>query len=352
MSFLPFLPRALARPFLRRALLRYGSSATAAGRARSGDDIEVWGQFVTSESGEMYSMGGEGRTFGGGARIRGKLHRMGSCTRSPPQPPSSSSSGRSARRFVDVYALELVQPDQESGHCRQLLSGRLLRVQGAGVKVRRRSTDIPDAGTEHDVCSRRARGSSENRTSCVDALLRHRVHIGCHRAHTHPKAFPFLFGRRNGIDIIDLEYSAKCLRRALAFLRVLHHSGGRVVFLATERPYAELAPLFLEQCGHEVLTRPWPRGQLTNPMGSGHGPTAALQRRDVLEPGTPPDLIISFSPQNDSMNLGEAASMDIITMAICDSSADPSMVTFPIPGNGTNAASAFFFCSLFADAVK
>ena len=296
------------------------ASGHAAGRARAGDDVEVWGQFATTESGETYSLDGDDDAFGC-ARVRGKLHQMG-----------TSKAGESAHttdveRFVDVYAQELFQPGSKSGR-RRLLSGRLLRVQGANVKVRRRLADASTSSAERD-----GKGGG-----AVQALLRHRVHIGCHHSHTHPKFFPFLFGRRNGIDIIDLEHSARCLRRSLAFLRVLSRSGGKIVFLATERPYTELAPMFLDKCGHTVLTRPFPRGQLTNPI--------------TQDPNALPDLIVSFAPESDAMNLAEAASIDVITMGLCDSNADPNLLTYPIPGNGTNAASAFLFCSLFAHALE
>jgi len=230
-------------------------------------------------------------------------------------------------RFVDVYAHELFQQSSK-GSRRRMLSGRLLRSEGNSVKVRRRAP-----GGFAPSAEQPGKGGA-----AVQALLSHRVHIGCHHSHTHPNFFPFLFGRRNGIDIIDLEHSVRSLRRALAFLRVLSRSGGKIVFLATERPYTELAPMFLDACGHTVLTRPFPRGQLTNPI--------------TQDPNALPDLIVSFAPQTDAMNLAEAASIDVITMGLCDSNADPNLLTYPIPGNGTNAASAFLICSLFAHALE
>ena len=47
----------------------------------------------------------------------------------------------------------------------------------------------------------------------------------------------------------------------------------------------------------------------------------------------------------------EAKTLDIPTVAICDTNANPEMVDYPVPGNDDAARATQLYCDLFVDAI-
>ena len=66
--------------------------------------------------------------------------------------------------------------------------------------------------------------------------------------------------------------------------------------------------------------------------------------------GTPQAMIVIDVPRE--MNaVREARNLDIPTIAICDTNANPEMVDYPVPGNDDAARATQLYCDLFVDAI-
>jgi small subunit ribosomal protein S2 len=66
--------------------------------------------------------------------------------------------------------------------------------------------------------------------------------------------------------------------------------------------------------------------------------------------GTPQAMIVIDVPRE--MNaVREAKTLDIPTIAICDTNANPEMVDYPVPGNDDAARACQLYCDLFVDAI-
>jgi small subunit ribosomal protein S2 len=66
--------------------------------------------------------------------------------------------------------------------------------------------------------------------------------------------------------------------------------------------------------------------------------------------GTPQAIVVIDVPRE--MNaVREAKNLDIPTIAICDTNANPEMVDYPVPGNDDAARATQLYCDLFVDAI-
>ena len=72
----------------------------------------------------------------------------------------------------------------------------------------------------------------------VKDLLDAGVHFGHQTRRWNPKSRPFIFDHRNGVSIIDLEKTHKCLADSVAFLEDVASKGKEILFVST-KPQAQ-----------------------------------------------------------------------------------------------------------------
>lgn len=90
------------------------------------------------------------------------------------------------------------------------------------------------------------------------------VHYGYSRTRRHPTNTPFLYGNKNGVDIIDVEKTIPQLEAAANFLSGLSAAGKTVLFVGTKpeaRKHIEAVATSLHQ---PFVTERWIGGILTN----------------------------------------------------------------------------------------
>ncbi|XP_072518034.1 small ribosomal subunit protein uS2m [Salminus brasiliensis] len=173
----------------------------------------------------------------------------------------------------------------------------------------------------------------------VKDLFEARVHLGHMKGCRHRLMEPYLFGNRLGVDIIDLEQTADHLQRALNFTAHVAYRGGIVLFVSRKRQFAHLVESTAKECKEYAHTRYWQGGLLTNaPVQYGQGVRL-------------PDLIVFLSTLNNvfqtHVGIRDAAKMNIPTVGIVDSNCNPSLVTYPVPGNDDTPVSMELYCRLF-----
>lgn len=155
---------------------------------------------------------------------------------------------------------------------------------------------------------------------------------------------PYLFGSRLDVDIIDLEQTAEHLQRALNFTAHVAYRGGIILFVSRRRQFGHLVETTAKECGEYAHTRYWKGGLLTN---------APIQ----YSPGVRlPDLIVFFSTLNNvfqqHVGIRDAAKMNIPTVGIVDSNCNPSLITYPVPGNDDTPVAMEMYCRLFKMTVN
>ena len=211
-------------------------------------------------------------------------------------------------------------------------------------------------------------------------LLEAGVHYGHVTRKWNPKMAPYIFGKRNGIHILDLEQTVPMLESALNVIKDVISNYGRVLFVGTKSQAADKVKEAAEKCGQYYVNHRWLGGMLTNwktinqsikrlkaleekienPVGLTKKEVLQLQREKekldlalggIREMGGLPDLIIVIDTIRESIAIKEAAKLGIPVVAIVDSNSSPDEVTYPIPGNDDATKAIELYCDLFSSAI-
>src|SRR5262245_66033003 len=95
-------------------------------------------------------------------------------------------------------------------------------------------------------------------------LLEAGVHFGHQTRRWNPKMRRYIFGKRNGIYIIDLQKTLRRFREAADFVHQLGVEGRRILFVGTKRQAQEAMAEEARRCGQFFMTHRWLGGTLTN----------------------------------------------------------------------------------------
>ena len=195
-------------------------------------------------------------------------------------------------------------------------------------------------------------------------LLEAGVHFGHQTKRWNPKMKPYIFEKRNAIYIINLGVTVKQLDVATQFLSDVARRGGKILFVGCKKQAQEAIKEAATACGQFYVNQRWLGGTLTNlqtirksvgrlkyieeidkdPNFSkmGKQELAALRREGeklrrnlegIRDMQKHPDAIIIIDTTRESIAVAEAVRLNIPTVAIVDTNADPSLVNYPIAGN-------------------
>jgi len=213
-------------------------------------------------------------------------------------------------------------------------------------------------------------------------LLESGVHFGHQTRRWNPKMAPYIYGKRNGIHIIDLQKTLRMANEAYQFMRELSAAGGSVLFVGTKRQAATAIREEATRAGQFYIDHRWLGGLLTNfitvqqsvrrmkdlqrqkedgvfeLMTKKEG--IKMQRKlDKLERSLGgikeminlPDCIFIIDVFREDLAVQEAHKLSIPVVAVVDSNSDPSKVDYVIPGNDDAIRAVRLFCAKIADAV-
>ncbi|NQU70350.1 MAG: 30S ribosomal protein S2, partial [Rhodospirillales bacterium] len=186
---------------------------------------------------------------------------------------------------------------------------------------------------------------------------------------------------RNGVHIIDLQQTVPMLHAALAAVRQVTASGGRVLFVGTKRQAAEQVADASARCGQYFVNHRWLGGTLTNwktitasirrlreldetLSDDESGLTkkellgrtrerAKLERSlgGIKEMGGLPDILFVIDTNKESLAIQEANKLNIPVIGVIDSNSNPDGITFPIPGNDDAIRAIALYCDLISRSV-
>lgn len=214
----------------------------------------------------------------------------------------------------------------------------------------------------------------------MQQLLEAGVHYGHVTRKWNPKMAPYIFGKRNGIHIMDLEQTVPMLENALNVIKDVVSNYGRVLFVGTKTQAADKIKESAQKCGQYYVNHRWLGGMLTNwktinqsikrlkaleekiekPVGLTKKEVLQLQREHeklelalggIREMGGLPDLIIVIDTIRESIAISEAKKLGIPVVAVVDSNSCPDDVTYPIPGNDDATKAIELYCGLFSAAI-
>lgn len=177
----------------------------------------------------------------------------------------------------------------------------------------------------------------------LEDLMESRVHFGHKDRMLNEHMRPYIFGNRLGVLIFDLEQTVKLLQHALVVTAEIAYRDGIVLFVHQSRQNGHLVEAAAQECNEYAYCRRWSNAVLTNSQRT-FGAVTRL-----------PDLIVVFSVLEKVNHLHQAVIMAakalIPSVGICDTNADPTLVTYPVPGNDDSPQSIELYCRLFKTAV-
>jgi len=213
-------------------------------------------------------------------------------------------------------------------------------------------------------------------------LLEAGVHFGHQTRRWNPQMKKFIFMERNGIYIIDLQKTLKCIQDAKAAIEKVVRGGGHVLFIGTKKQAKPIVVEDARRSGQFFVTERWLGGMLTNfktirtsikrlhdlDRMATDGTFEKLAKKEVsrlsrererLEfsfsgikemPGLP-SLVFVIDTKKETIGVTEARRLGIPIVGIVDTNCNPTMIDYPIPGNDDALRSIRLFTKFAADTI-
>lgn len=199
----------------------------------------------------------------------------------------------------------------------------------------------------------------------IKKLLEAGAHFGHKTSRWHPKMAKYIHSKRAGNHIIDLTKTVDCLNEALEFAEKTAAAGKQILLVGTKRQAKDIVRKAADDTEMPYVTERWVGGMLTNTatmngrikhlkdletkMASGaldakynklevqrfqeEIDDMNIQYGGIKHMDNKPGALYVVDVINEMNSIREARKLGIPVIAIVDSNADPSLVTYPIPAN-------------------
>ena len=210
------------------------------------------------------------------------------------------------------------------------------------------------------------------------------AHFGHQTSRWNPKMAKYIYGKKDGIHIINLDQTVAQLDRASDFLKEVAGRGRQVLFVGTRKQTKEIVRLAAESVGMPYVTERWLGGMLTNQhtivsqikklkllekrMASGELAnrysklevqriqeeidTLNTRYGGIKEMRGKPGAMVVLDAVTDRNAITEAQKLRVPVVAVCDSNANPTGIDYVIPANDDALAGLRLIVSQLAEAVK
>lgn len=221
----------------------------------------------------------------------------------------------------------------------------------------------------------------------INELITKMVEAGVHFGHQtrkwHPNMKKFILTQRNGIHIINLEETEKCLDKACTFLGEMAAKNKKILFVGCKRQAQEAVKDAAEATGQYYVNFRWLGGMLTNMAtvkksiarldylenldkqpeykSMSKKELAALARerekhlrnlQGIRNMGGAPDVMVVMGADHEDIAIHEAHILNIPVIALVDTTANPDDVDFPIPGNDAGMRSIRLVLDQLVEAIN
>ena len=217
----------------------------------------------------------------------------------------------------------------------------------------------------------------------VKDLLDAGVHFGHQTRRWNPRSRPYVFDHRNGVSIIDMEKTHACLEKAAAAIEEIVASGKDVLFVSTKPQAQDLVREAAKSTNMPFAVTRWLGGTMTNfatvkvsldtyrkylvmerdgSLAKMHKKEAAAVKREMLrmnrnfegllEFRSHPGALFVIDTKLEEIAVHEANRLNIPVIGLCDTNSDPSLCTYPIPGNDDATKSIRIVVEIITQAIQ
>ncbi|MCS7161714.1 MAG: 30S ribosomal protein S2 [Bacteroidia bacterium] len=218
----------------------------------------------------------------------------------------------------------------------------------------------------------------------IEQLLEARVHLGHLRSRWNPRMRPYIFMEKDKIHLIDVVKTQRLLEEAAKAVREIARQGRSILYVGTKKQAREIVREMAESVGMPYVTERWLGGMLTNYKTirrslmkmesidrmirdgtfekiSKKERLQKLREREKLErflggiarmQHFPPALLYVVDIVEEAIAVAEAQRLNIPIIAMVDTNADPTQVTFPIPSNDDSTRSIELITGTITAAIR
>ncbi|MDP2913652.1 MAG: 30S ribosomal protein S2 [Candidatus Omnitrophota bacterium] len=220
-------------------------------------------------------------------------------------------------------------------------------------------------------------------TTLMKGLLEAGVHFGHETKRWNPKMKKFIFGKKNGIYIIDLEKTVNCIKKACDFLTSVSASGATILFVGTKKQAQDIIKEEALKCRMFYVNQRWLGGMLTNfqtikksirrldelDKMKEDGRLAKLSKKEASQLNKErfklnknlegirgmdklPKAIFIIDSKKEDIAVKEAKKLGIPVVALVDTNSDPDVINYIIPGNDDAIRSIKVITGLISESIQ
>jgi len=216
----------------------------------------------------------------------------------------------------------------------------------------------------------------------IEKLINAGVHFGHRTKRWNPKMAKYIFGKKNGVHIIDLRHTQEALRQAYEAAVHIAEQGKGILYVGTKKQSKDIIKEEATRGNIFCITERWLGGLLTNfdvlnqrisrlrelEQMKEDGRWALLPKKElsrltrryaklvkyfngIKDMDRLPGLVYIVDINKDETAFREAKRVNIPIIAIVDTNVDPTDVTYPIPANDDSIKSINLITKIITDAV-
>lgn len=216
----------------------------------------------------------------------------------------------------------------------------------------------------------------------LEELLVSGTHFGHLARVWNPKMRPYIFMKKNGVHIMDLNKTLEMLQKAAEKVSQLAEAGEKILFVGTKKQAREIIKNEAERCGMYFMTERWLGGTLTNlqtvrksiktlksiEKKFADGTSEKINKKERLDLDREreklekvlggiknlnrlPGALFVVDIKKEHIAVAEAKKLGIPVFAIVDTNCDPDPIDYIIPGNDDAFKAIAIITKTIADAA-
>lgn len=216
----------------------------------------------------------------------------------------------------------------------------------------------------------------------VKELFESGAHFGHQTFKWNPKMKPYIFTKKSGIHILNLEKTADLLQDSLQFLSRVVSNGGKILFVGTKKQVKDAIMKTSQELEMPYVNERWLGGMLTNNPTirqslkkldkylkmEEDGSFASLPKKEqavqlkektklvknlsgIKTMPAMPAVLFIVDPKHEVNAVLEAKKLKIPIVAVLDTNCDPDNIDYVIPSNDDSVKSVEYILGKVKDAV-
>jgi len=213
-------------------------------------------------------------------------------------------------------------------------------------------------------------------------LLEAGVHFGHQTKRWNPKMKEYIFGKRNGIYIVDLQKTIKIFKESVKFLESIAEEGHDILMVGTKKQVQDIIKDYALKCECCYVNQRWLGGLLTNFHVIRGSVERLIELEEMKEDGRwdllskkeqskmekvyrklsknlggiknmleLPGAIFVIDSTKEEIAIAEAQKLHIPIVAVVDTDGNPENIDYPIPGNDDAVRAIELFTSKISESI-